>query len=534
MNEIDRESEFNESCLALLESACPEIYQRNAFRVLGLSVEATPSEISQHAQRLQLVQKYKAMSALKTPLPLNPPPDEYQIGEALYKLQDAEKRLIDEFFWFWPHQLGQGKTDQALALLSQGDINGAAELWRQMEQSSDAYVSMHNLAVLFHCLALDLEQKSLSQKLDQKELKTLSKYWDYAFKRWKVVLNHEPFWSRLKARIQAIEDPRLTTGLARRMRASLPLALLSINATLAVRYAEAGNLEAAERQVKIMGLWDSLLMQKALRGACEPIRQRIKSICKNAEEEVDKEPIYGDKVVTELIAHTKPLLAILDTLLSRGDAMRDAVHDEVALCVLRCQIAYGNETENWKVSLKLLEMALPIAVGQPVRDRIQQNIDIVKTNLEYSICWFCKENSTDDKSALEIKMYGDVIKIPTWNEVRVIWRSGKVKVPRCAQCKSVHEREDRFRKVGGVLGGILGLGSCIAVAADFIAEEMWFLKSLVVFILNFFIGKSIGGAIGIALRPKGVKPESAKMEFPSVKQLLSQGWKLGEEPPTDQ
>ncbi|MGQ9854213.1 MAG: hypothetical protein ACUVTG_12545 [Candidatus Oleimicrobiaceae bacterium] len=213
------ESECGRSCPVLPEAAHPEIYRRNAFRVLGLSVEATPREISQHTQRLQMMQKYSTNTAPKIPLALDPPPDEYAIREAVHKLNDPEKRLIDELFWFWPHQLGESKADQALALLTGSDIDCAVERWRQMEESSEAYVSMHNLAVLFHCLALDLEQVALSRKLNQKELETLQKHWEYAFGRWKVVLDHEPFWSRLTARIRALKDPRLTTGLARRSRA---------------------------------------------------------------------------------------------------------------------------------------------------------------------------------------------------------------------------------------------------------------------------------------------------------------------------
>lgn len=513
---------------SLLEAAHPEIYLRNAFRVLGLSVEATPREISQQAQKIQMIQKYNLKTTLKTPLALHPPPDEHAIREAVHKLHDPEKRLIDEFFWFWPHQLGQSKTDKALALLTENDIDGAAEHWHQMEQSSEAYVSMHNLAVLFHCLALDLEQVALSRELDQKELKTLEKYWTYAFKRWKVVLDHDPFWSRLTARIRALKDPRLTTGLARRIRESLPLALLSINAALAVRHAEAGNLKAAGRQLEIMGLWeDSVgkagpppsaligpLGQKALKEACEPIRQRIKFICKNAENKTERDPTQGAENVRELIAQTKPLLAILDFLLSQGNALRDAAHDEVAVCARHCQIAYANETENWKVSLELLALAFPIAVSQSVRDRIGQDIEIVKRNLEYSTCWFCKQNPAADKAVLEVKMFREVNRIPVIGEgVVITWRHGSIKVPRCLECKKAHSTKG-FAIVGAIVGALVGTAIFPIIGT----------------VLGYWIGNLIGKQIDAANMPEGVRPESAKKEFPSVKQLLSEGWKFGERP----
>jgi hypothetical protein len=539
------ESTLGESCPALFEAAHPEVYRRNAFRVTGLSVEATPREISQHTERLRMMRKYNANACMKIPLALDPPPDEHAMREAVHKLHDPEKRLIDEFFWFWPRELGQGKTDQALVLLNGGDVNRAAKHWRKMEQSSDAYVSVHNLAVLFHCLALDLEQVALRRKLYQKELEILQEYWSQAFKRWKVVLDHEPFWSRLTARIRALEDPRLTTGLARRIRASLPLALLSINAALAFRHSEAGNFEGTKRQLQIMRWWEvsddrdrlqgaefGPLAQKALREACEPLRQRIKFICKNAEEQVHKDPTHGDEATRELIAHAKPLLAIFDALLPPGDATRDAAHDEIAACALRCQVAYGNKTENWKVSLELLEMAFPIAVGQALRDRIQENINTVKRNLEYATCWFCKQNPADDKAALEVEMFGDVHLIPTWQGTKITWRHGTVRVPRCAKCKSAHVREEACATVGGLLGFVLGIGASILIAKIVRDRDLRVVGCLAAPFGLVGIGNVIGAAIGAALRPKGVKPESAMREFPRVKQLLSQGWNFGKRPST--
>jgi hypothetical protein len=483
---------------------------------MGLSVEATPREITQRAQRIQMMQRYNAEATPKTPLALDPPPDENAVRKAVHKLHDPEKRQIDESFSFWPHQLGQSKTDQALALLSENDIDGAAEQWRQMEKSSEACVSMHNLAVLFHCLALDLEQVALSRKLHQKELAVVGKYWADAFSRWKALLDHEPFWSRLTARIRALEDPRLTTGLARRIRASLPLGCLSINAALAVRYAEAGNLEAVRRQLKIMRLWgDSGLSQRALRQACEPIRKRINSICMDREKRADREPTRADKTTREVIEQTQPLLAILDALLPAGDAMREAAHDEDATCALHCQVAYANKAENWRVSLKLLELALPIAVGKAARDRISENMDIVRNNLAYPTCWFCQQNPAEDEASIEVKMYGDVNRIPTRLGVQITWRHCSVKVPRCLECKKAHSKKD-FAIGGAIVRALVGTA----------------IFPLIGTLAGCWVGYLIGKNLDKSRIPKGVKPESAKSEFPSVKRLLSQGWQFGEGPST--
>ena len=536
------ELEIDAECPALFEAANPKVYRRNAFRVSGLPVEATPRDISRHAEKLRILQRYNVGDNGKTPLAIDPPPDQYAVREALHKLQDPEKRLIDEFFWFWPHQLGQSQSDEALNLLSQGDIDLAAKRWLQMEQYSESHVSMHNLAVLYHCRALDWEQTATNKKPAEIHNHTILDYWSHAFKRWKAVLKHEPFWSRLSARIRALEDPRLTTGLARRMRSSLPISLLSINASLAVRYAEAGDMEAAQRQLEIMKLWEASsdgkrtleskkdtgaepspsataalgpFAHKAIKDAISPIRQRITSICKNAENQTDSEPIQGYKAASELINHTGSLLSILDSLLPQGDATREAAHDDVALCVLRCQIPYGNKTKNWKVSLQLLELAHPIAVGKIAHDRIQENIDIIKGNLEYEICWFCKENQRDAAADLEVKMFGDV----TRNGNQIRWRHGSVKVPRCTRCRNVHTAE--WKAVAGLFLGVI-------IGAILMAPKAWVAGALIGAAIGFAIGK----VIDITTRPTGVNPVSEKSEFPSIKELMRFGWKFGEKPNT--
>jgi hypothetical protein len=537
------EENLGNSSLALMEAAHPDVYRHNSFRVAGLSVEATPRDISRHTEKLRMMQRYSGGGTVKTPLMLDPPPDEHAVKDALHKLNDPEKRLIDEFFWFWPHQLGQSKNDAALAFLAQDDIENAGNCWMKMEQSSESHVSSHNLAVLFHCLALDWERVALSRTLDAEEAEALQSYWDHAFKRWRVLIDHEPFWSRLSARIRSLEDPRLTTGLSRRMRESTPQAILSINAALAVRYAEAGDIEAARQQVDIMKMWDpgkaqdagpyhlkvsmSPAAQEALKAALEPIRKRVKSICKNAGSQTDADPTRGDEAARDVIEHTRPLLAVFDCLLPQGHATRDAVHDEVAVVTLQCLIQFGNKTNRWKRFHDLLEVAVAIAAGQSVRDRIQENITTAKNNMQDDVCWFCKENPSADASAIEVKMFGDVTRTPTWNGTQIQWRHITIKVPRCARCKTAHTEEGSWTGVCGGLGFVLGLGGCIASASKN-APGPGFVM-LLIFVIGGF---TIGNAIGKRKRPPGVEPESTKNGFPRIAGQLAKGWQFGERPAT--
>ncbi|MBU1927320.1 MAG: hypothetical protein KKI20_06115 [Gammaproteobacteria bacterium] len=530
MSEIGESSVLEEATSGsevLLKTARPDLYLVNSFRVTGLPVDATAVDIGRQAEKIKMMQKFGGGTRQQTgPLRLEKAPDVDAIREARQRLNDPERRLVDEFFWFWPHQLGQSRTDEALLALARGDVQSAAEIWKKQEGSSNGNVSMHNLAILSHIGALDLEQTVFSQQLSDIQIKQHSICWQGAFKRWKILLDHEEFWSRLTHRIREFNDPRLTTGTARRMRTSLPLALLSINAQLAVCAAEQGNKTEVKRHKHIMsdsGFAQSVI-DEALRHATEPIRERIKILCKTAGPKADADLIHADRITKQLLNQTRPLLALLDSLLPPGNLMRDGAHDEVALCALHCQVCFGNKTENWKVFLKLLELLPLIAASQSVRDRIEENIKTVKTNLEYNMCWFCKERPSKDVAAIEIKMCGNVTRTPTWNGTQVNWQYITIKVPRCETCKSAHGWMTAFISIGTILGILVGLGGCIPIS------EGNPLAGLFVFGLCTAIGGGIGYRIGLNLCPKGMKQEGTKTEFPRVKELQKEGWTIGEKP----
>ena len=362
----------------LIESSTPSLYTNNAFRVLELPVDATPRDIMKRQQMIEM--------ARKTGMPIPPgparylpllksPPDEDAIRHAVQRLQDPERRMVDELFWFWPHSPGQSKTDEGLRTLGQGDAEKTKALWtKQAMQQSESFVSLHNLAILTHVSVLENGNNK------QEEL------WKKTYKNWKDVINYEGFWSRVTVRIRELDDPRLTTGIARRMRKSFPTALLSINAILGVKAAEQGDLDTAKRHKKIMQTsgWDP---EEALRMAVQPVRDRIEILCKAAEPNADADPMHADEVARRLLDQAHPLLTVLDCMLPSDNSTLIHAHDEVALRTRSCQITFGNKTENWKRSGELLEQALAVAISESARIRIKDDLSIVSKNTESNVGW---------------------------------------------------------------------------------------------------------------------------------------------------
>ena len=86
----------------LLEAARPQLFRVNGFRVLDLQVDATPREILRKVEKFEIMDKYGGGGHHKRgTLAIDPPPDANAMREAVQRLHDPERRLVDEFFWFY-------------------------------------------------------------------------------------------------------------------------------------------------------------------------------------------------------------------------------------------------------------------------------------------------------------------------------------------------------------------------------------------------------------------------------------------------
>jgi hypothetical protein len=528
--------ESTELASLLKESAHPGLYHRNGFRVLELPVEASVRDLTKRRQIVEAA----AANGLPLPagpsrvLPLNPRPDAFATREAVQRLTDPERRLVDEFFWFWAHQAGLSREDAALRQLCQDNADAAEQIWRKQErEQSQTLVSTHNLAVLHHVRALEYSERHLEGRngTDAGETKyepaTERAQWEEAYRRWVVLLREEGFWSRLTGRIRELDDPRLTTGTARRIRAGLPLALVIINAQLALKAAEKDKFELAKSHVAIMraSSFSQSSCDTALNLATEPIRTRLKGLSKTAAKAAADNPEKANDTCGRLLEQTKPLLAIIDCLLPENHPSRGAVHDDVAIAALDCCVAFGNKTKKWKGCLSLCEAMMSIPVSQSAKERLKGNFETIKGNVEYALCWFCKENSGQDKAEIEVKMHGDVQRIPIPGGVRKTWRHITVKVPRCASCKSAHSRQITSKVVGALVGGLLGLPGCI-YTMNYNDNS----PALLLFPILAVVGLVVGHFVGKSKFSKGVGAVSTKKQHPRIKELLAEGWTWGENP----
>ena len=379
-------TEHTTDCQPLLELATPHIYRCNLFRVLGLPVNATAKEVQRQQAKRKMAEKLGVAStqSAQGPLSLEPTPTELETRAAMERLNRPIDRMLDEVFWFWAlHHSGE---DAALKLLEAGDAGSARKLWRE---DADNIHATHNLAVLDHMAALDLEVRGLTTPLTEREQERLATLWKAVFPRWKQVFESEELSATLKARVREINDEQLSTGFARRICNSLPFALLLINAKLACAAAERGDRANAQRQLALLeaAKFEDGLAKQVLKAALQRIRERIKTNADNARSRWKKAGQRGAQFVRELAEQGGKLLDIVDILLPESDPARAAMHDIIIEAMMEGQIAYGRKTDDWNGSIKLLELALTLHPGEAVKARLFETIEVLKKNAESGGDW---------------------------------------------------------------------------------------------------------------------------------------------------
>ena len=513
----------------LLEVATPQLYRQNAFRALSLPVDVTMRDIKRQKTKLDMMRKLGTSSVDNNGyMSLHLSPDEDALSKAIQRLFDPETRLIDELFWFWPLE-GGSSSDDALKLLGDSCIDDAILLWCNHEQSTRrCKISMHNLAVIYHLKALDLEYEATHIPLTGERVAICNNCWKKAYNQWGKLLDNEGFWSLLTARIRELNDPRLTTGMVYRIKNLLAKAILLINAKLAVRAAESNDNQEVDRHIKIMkdsGFKQSLV-DEAIGHSVSPIRQRLKMILTKVNSDAKENPDHADKIAKQLLKDVLPLLSIIDKLLPKDDLGKGSDHDEISVELLQCGIIYVDETDDWKTFVELLELARPLVAGQSLAERIEKNLETGKNNLLFGTCFFCGESPADSESLAEVGMYGDVRRKQTFTGTKTTYSKRTVPVPRCAKCKEFHDRSSNIGMVGGIICALVVAVICLG-AWGF---EDGICAAIGLGFLGFFVGMFIVGTVSDWNLPKNIKSVSHGSNFFLVKELESQGWEVGDSP----
>lgn len=371
-------------CKPLLDAATKDLFRKNAFRITGLSVEATPREVAKHADKLKLMEELGQSAAIHSgAVALHPPPTLDQIREATQRLKDPEKRLIDEFFWFWPWETGRTTPDPALEVLASGNADDALKIWAARETNpSGGVVATHNIALFWQLRALDLETDNTGPEADRAQEQMVEKYWRNSLKRWKYLTFDDLLWDKVAARVRQLDDPRLA-GFVRNMRATLPNALAKVNAELALSHAEKGRTHMAQMHVQFLrdGSDGSSSLERVLHLALAPACARLREHIRHAKQAAEQDPGTADRAARDSLAQAVPLIAIFNLFFGDAEHPAKELLDDAATASVDCLVSYQKKTGDNRTFVELLQRTLPLCQTPDAQQRVEENIRIGQDNL---------------------------------------------------------------------------------------------------------------------------------------------------------
>jgi len=524
------------TCPELLSLCKVDLYRRNLFRVLKVGIDVSPREVRRKQQSDALQKKYgKAQgNGQGGRLALLPAPNEEQERDALDRNANPLKRVMDEIFWFWPVQ-GGDTNDPALKLLSEGKPNAAAEYWNKLALSkSPDGVAAHNLAIFYHLLALDIDGNSPNASSSETIPQQLAELWKRTYSNWWLTLETEGFWDRAKQRVQEQSDPQITIGLVRRIRETLPKALLSLHASLALKAAELGKKDDAGRLIGILrdSPFPPSQVTEAIRESLAGVRDRMEVHCEESKAKAKSSPESAKEVIWELLDHVREQLKIVDLLLPLEDPVRQGICSQAAEAVLVCQIVFGNTTKDWEESLKMLEATLPLSGTASTRQRVELNLTIVRSNFEGSRCFFCRTGHAKDGCEHEMKMYGNVRRERIPGGYRAAWKTLELNLPRCTGCQKAMKRAGSFTFLAVISTLIVGVAIAITLANLLagnraVMDDDRGAPTAVIGCIASLVLAIVVGVVTFKIKNAGRRKCT---DHERVKELTKEGWKFGAKP----
>lgn len=411
--------------ISILMQMCTEnVYNDNIFHVLGLPINATPKKIRRRREDIEAAHTLGGDSwknEFKYLLGGRGTPTLEEANAAFERLEDPEFRLLSEFFWVWP----TSDADTSVEEIVSGDRTRAIKTWENeaLGVGRKRSIAQHNLAVVYQFYAIDAEQQLLDQMkvsanlLDDpewQEFKTkLCEYWEKSFSYWEEIVDNDEFWDQFIERLKAVDDPRLTTGLARRIREEFPVAFDNINAGLAVAYARINKFEEAKRHVDYMiktmsGLDD---VDELFKIIFEPMERRVALLIARYDEKAREDGRTAKECAEKLLAETAEIRSVALALLQSGQRLRAKLFADIVSACNRYQVIYGNSTKDWKGCSQILASLKALDKSDELKRLIEENTKVVQQNIkedeESRTCWCCKKQMSS-RHTFTVPMYGNV------------------------------------------------------------------------------------------------------------------------------
>jgi hypothetical protein len=355
--------------------ATPKLYQENPFRVLGLSVLASPREVNRRLDQLKLGLELGTASFDWAFAPVLPPNLE-ALRASAQLIKDPRNRFFAEIFWFWAESFPEEGGDDAMDDLERCLPNDAISRW-VTGAKSHGLVALHNLAVYHHLIAIEQEQSNPTLADDD-----VNTWWRAAIGYWKVIQESDEFWDRLRKRVLKLGDAQLPVDSVDGLRRDFFLLLANINAALALKAAESNDTERAARHLTLIGeiFPDGENARRCLEKGLAPVIARVEARIAEMKRSVSGDATRPLLAAQNLIEHCLPDIQVLDTLSGRESALFSEISSRLVAAALDVVVAHQRSTGENLRCLAILIVLQTWAASPETRRRLDETFQVIYKN----------------------------------------------------------------------------------------------------------------------------------------------------------
>ena len=196
--------------------------------------------------------------------------------------------------------------------------------------------------------------------------------------------------------------------------------------------------------------------------------------------------------------------------------------DLLASTLRNISIDAFNESEDIATAQKAICLAGDHARDGKLKQQIAKDRGLVEERLRRGLCVHCGKRMGDPAHKHEIAMYGDVRPDDSVFGIgRILYRSGKIPVPRCTSCAKKHnstlKEGDMTWLVIAVVGAIFGMLVMTHIAG--------------VGFLIIVAAVVVGYLCKLVITVPNATANRKARKHPNITELRSQGWKFGDQPP---
>jgi hypothetical protein len=280
------------------------------------------------------------------------------VRQASERVKDPVKRLADECFWFWPLELGE--QDSALDAIASGNPVEPIVSWQQMSPHGTwGPIAKHNLGLVSLFDAMEKTEAFLRKSPAAPRAESLGAAWIEMANNFDALTDSLPVEDYLRARIRALEDPRLSPRDAADVQLAFPAAVARQAAQAALALHEADCFAC-----KTVAFCAEKLAGPAIADTIgELLRSELEQMLQFGQKAPEGDP---RKLWKEPLERLRRLCGKLDLFQSCKTRRADLANS----CGLRLRgyaVDCANVHEDYASSVEILNGLLPLVTGEELR-----------------------------------------------------------------------------------------------------------------------------------------------------------------------